>query len=258
MAKAGPTPIEEHMKTLLIDGDILVYEHACAVEKAFEWEPGQFTYTADVDLAWEQVQNAIQRLKAQAKADDVKVALSHPENFRKAIYPPYKAPRKSARKPLALAPLRAKLLEGGAYMRPALEADDVLGILGTSRVLTGRKIIWSTDKDLLQVPGLHLRDGAVVEVTLDDADYRHATQTLTGDRVDNYPGLRGCGPKKAEAIIFGNSPGWGTRAEMWAAIEKAFGDRDEMLVQARVARILRGEDFDFTTKRPILWNPPKE
>lgn len=246
------------MKILLIDGDILVYEHACGVEKAFEWEPGQLTYTADVDLAWEQMQGAIERLREQAKADEVKVALSHPENFRKELFPAYKAPRKTVRKPLALIPLREKLLERGAYMRPALEADDVLGILSTSPVLAGQKIIWSTDKDLLQIPGLHLREGAVIEVSLAEADCRHALQTLVGDRVDNYPGLRGCGPKKAAALIFGSSPGWSTKAEMWAAIERAFGDRDEMLVQARLARILRGTDYDFAAKRPILWTPPTE
>ena len=34
-------------KTLLIDGDLFAYQTAAAEERAYEWEPGQWTYTAD-------------------------------------------------------------------------------------------------------------------------------------------------------------------------------------------------------------------
>ena len=37
--------------------------------------------------------------------------------------------------------------------------------------------------------------------------------------------------------------------------KKAGLTEDDALVQARVARILRAEDFNFETQEVILWNP---
>lgn len=248
------------MTTLLIDGDIVAYRHACAVERAVEWAPGQFTYVADADEAWDLARADMEDLMQKAGASSYIVALSHAENFRKRIYPAYKAPRKSSRKPLCLAELRRRLLEAGAQTLPGLEADDVLGILMTSPHLAGRKVLWSTDKDLLQIPGEHLDGDRLVLVTEPDGDYRHALQTLTGDRVDNFPGLPGCGPTKASALLrpfLMEKPPFFAAPEAWREILRAFkGNEEEMLTQARLARILRASDYNFETKEPILWMPP--
>jgi DNA polymerase I len=32
---------------------------------------------------------------------------------------------------------------------------------------------------------------------------------------------------------------------------------DDALLQARLARILRADEYDFKAKRPILWEPTK-
>jgi DNA polymerase-1 len=82
------------------------------------------------------------------------------------------------------------------------------------------------------------------------------TQTLTGDVVDGYTGLAGCGPKTAEKILDGcNSP-----TEMWAAVVEAYAKKNlsenVALVQARVARICRNTEFDFNTGKVVLWTPP--
>lgn len=90
--------------------------------------------------------------------------------------------------------------------QPGLEADDVLGILAThSTLVKGEKIIVSHDKDLGQIPGLHLNpmspDEGVYRIAPAFARRLLAYQVLVGDSTDNYPGRPGCGPVKAEKIL---------------------------------------------------------
>src|SRR3954451_5670600 len=105
---------------------------------------------------------------------------------------------------------------------------------------------------------MHLGDdGIITEVSQHVGDLFHARQTLTGDTTDNYPGLKGFGPAKAEALIKASN---GNREFLWGSIQQAYAkaghSRDEMLVQARVARILTADWFDFDNKQPIPWEPP--
>lgn len=256
------------MKTLLLDGDIVAYKAAFAAEQAIQWDDqddASWTLTADLDAAKRHAAELIEELREIVKADEVIIALTHCENWRKAIYPAYKAPRKNIRKPVLLKPMRAFFEEAyKTFERPTLEADDVLGILATGKVVKGTKVIASIDKDLLQIPGQHLNiDSKQVSVVTDaQGDYQHYMQMLTGDMVDNYPGLPGCGPKTAagllgcvtavspQALLFG----------FWSVVVKAYEKKgltaDDALTQARISRICRSCDYDFTSKSVKLWNPP--
>lgn len=248
------------MTTLLIDGDVLAYEAAFICEKAVEWEPDEWTISVDAAEVRADVDRRIAALKDHLEATKVVVALTDAVNFRKAIYPAYKGNRARVRKPVGLKPTRQYLLDQyKAFVRPGLEGDDVLGILATnSKIVTGRKIIVSIDKDMRCIPGLLFNDGhplaGVQRVSLDEADLWHLTQTLTGDTTDGYPGCPGVGPVKAKAILAGDPQ------DRWAAVEAAFVKvgltTEDALVQARVARILRNSDYDFDKKEPILWTPP--
>jgi DNA polymerase I len=250
---------------LLLDGDMLAYEACAGSQDEVEDHPFHWTITCDHRKAWACFTRRVRALQEAAEADEVHVCLTSTENFRKALYEPYKAQR--GRKPVGYGAFRERIRAEANGYRPwimrGLEGDDLLGILATGPTLTGDKVIWSGDKDLKQVPGLHMNTvGKVERVEPDDGDYWHLMQTLTGDTTDNYPGCPGIGPAKAEAILFGHSPPWGTPAEAWegvlAAFRKAKKTEEDALVQARVARILRAEDFDFVNKRPILWTPRKE
>lgn len=256
------------MKTLLVDGDIIAYKAAFAAEKAIQWDEadeGSWTLTADLADAKRHASELISELQDQVSATSVVIALTHSENWRKALYPAYKAPRKNVRKPVLLKAMRQFFLEAyETFERPTLEADDVLGILATGRIINGPKIIASIDKDLLQIPGQHLNiDSKKVSVVTEaQGDYQHFTQMLTGDMVDNYPGLPGCGPKTAagllgcitavspQALLFG----------FWATVVHAYETKGltvyDALVQARIARICRACDYDFPNKAVKLWNPP--
>lgn len=257
-------------RILLIDADVLAYEACAVAQQEVEFAPGYFTWQSSFEDVEKGFDHALDKVMTTLKGDDFKLCLTDSDgNFRKSVLPTYKSGR--SKKPLVLKRFKEYLIEERqAYFKPTLEGDDCMGILATWPKLQGEKIIVSIDKDMKTIPGRFCRWGLkdaegkpkpfrIDTISEAEADYWHLYQTLTGDVTDGYAGCPGVGPKKAEAILFGSSPPWGTREESWAAIvaayEKAGKTEEDALVQARVARILRASDYDFQKKEPILWNP---
>jgi len=250
--------------TLLIDADIVAYRTASAIETPIQWDDELWTLHSDLSEGIKVVDESIQRLKDALETDDVVICLTDKVNFRTEIYPAYKQNRKDKRKPLILGELKQYMADKyPSFTRPGLEADDIMGILQTStRIVEGETIVCTVDKDLRSVPGKfsNMSDPKNVEdITLGEADYNHLYQTLIGDTSDGYPGCKGIGPKKAEAILnphmvsgkFNVKAAW---ADTLKAFEKAGFGEEEALAQARVARILRNTDYNFKTKEVIPWN----
>jgi DNA polymerase-1 len=245
------------MTTALVDGDVVLYEITFASEEAWDWGNDLWTLHSDFRTAKQRFDCWITNLQERLQADRVIIALSDKNNWRKEVLPSYKANRKSKRKPVTFPRLRQyaeDVYETVCW--PALEADDVLGILATGR--DDDCIIVTIDKDLMTVPGRHYyfnketEDGVdIIEVTQEQADYNHLLQALTGDAVDGYFGCPGIGPVRADRLLK-EHPTWGT---VVAAYEKAGMTEEEALVQARVARILRNAEYTRKTGEVILWTP---
>lgn len=251
-------------RTILIDGDIIAYQIAASEQKAVHWGGDFWSVWADAGPAKVAVEDRIESLKETLEADEAIVAISDPdENFRKDIFHKYKSNRDDKAKPFLLPVLKEWMLEEfKSFMRPKLEADDVLGILATSKnIVKGEKIIVSMDKDLDTVPGLHFNFGkpefGIYLVSEEEAALKHMTQTLTGDTTDGYPGCPGIGPVKAERLLDGLT----SYKEMWpvvvGAFEKAKLSEEEALVQAQIARICHASDYNFKKKEVKPWRPPK-
>jgi DNA polymerase I len=244
------------MKTLLVDADIIAYQAGTTVERNTQWSTFLWTRHADFDEAVALLDNQIEELRVLTEADRVILALTDDTNFRKAVLPSYKANRASTPKPVVHAALREYVHEKyETFQRPGLEGDDVLGILHTRTKEPGEEtILWSIDKDMLQIPGKHWRENGLITVTKDQGDYLHATQTLTGDTVDGYSGCPGVGPVKADKLLEGLHPD-----NYWKAIvtayEKAGLTEADALTQARVARICQASDYDFIKREVKLWTP---
>lgn len=250
-------------RTLLIDGDINLFQASAAEEEKYAWPNGTETLHSDPDRVIRIIRQSISNLVRDLKASRVIVALSDPKkNFRKKVLSTYKENRKGSTKPVGWAAARATFAGMyEVYERPTLEGDDVMGILSTHpTIVKGEKIVVSIDKDMETVPGLWFnpndKDKGVQKITEDQANWFHMFQTLTGDTVDNYKGCPGIGPIKAAAALEGLSD----PAEMWEAVVAVYeskGFPEEIaLAQARCARILRHTDYDFKKKEPILWQPP--
>jgi DNA polymerase-1 len=239
---------------LLIDGDVVLYQHSTAVEQEYDWGDDVWTLHSDVREAKGLMDNWLAELKEKLNGTSMVLALSDNNNFRKGILPTYKLHRKKHRKPIAYQPLKKYMeSEYKTYALPTLEGDDCLGILGTQSY-PGDRIIITIDKDLRTIPGYHYNpqkpEKGVEEVTLKEANYNHLYQTLTGDSVDGYKGCPGVGPVTAKRIL--KDPTWGA---VVSAFEGAGLNEKYALIQAQVARILRWGEYNMTTKEALLWKP---
>jgi DNA polymerase-1 len=140
-----------------------------------------------------------------------------------------------------------------SHRQATLEADDVMGILGSAPDID--TVIVSDDKDMKTIPGKLFRpnDGDLLDINLLEADRNFYSQTLTGDVTDGFAGCPKVGAVTA-AKILGNRPDWSLVENQFA---KAGMSRDEAITQARMARILRVDDWDAKNEQVKLWEPAR-
>ena len=183
-----------------------------------------------------------------ANADDCEGYLTGKDNYRHEIAKtvPYKANR-VAEKPKHLGIIREYMISAWAFsVQEKQEADDAISIRAYA---LGEEdyIICSIDKDLDNVRGWHYNFGKNERyfVKEEDAIRNFYRQVLTGDRVDNVPGLPGIGPKKAEKILQDCC----TEEELYKAVLEAYkGDVGLLTEQAQLLWLRR--------KEGELWQPP--
>lgn len=239
---------------LLVDGDIIAYQAAALAEAPIHWGDGLWTlhsFESDVERL---VTDAMERLITDAGVTSLVSAISSKTNFRKSVSPTYKSNRLNTRKPMLLEHAKQFLFERyEGVVWDNLEADDVLGILGSG---DSEAVIWSIDKDLKTIPCKHLIDGEVVEISEEQADYWFYYQTLVGDTTDGYPGCPKVGPKTAEKLLNApRDPGKTLWDVVVAAYKKEGLGEEYALTQARLARILRGGEYNLLTGEVKLWHP---
>ncbi len=244
---------------ILFDADMVVFRATSACEREITWYPDFSTLHCDHNEAKTIVDDTVARITEKVLRHysyegnyEIIMCFSDDTNFRKKILPTYKLNRMGKRKPLGYLGVKQWVSENyTCYQRQSLEADDCIGILAT---LKGTKsVIISGDKDFKSIPGsfYNLISDTFVETSQEEADYNHLYQTLVGDTADNYKGCPGLGAVGAKKLL-DQSATWGTVVR---AFEKKGLTESEALIQARVARILRAEDYDFKAKKPILWTP---
>jgi DNA polymerase-1 len=196
------------MATLvLVDGSSYLY-------RAFHALPDLRTSKGEPTGALRGVLSMLRRLVIDDKPDYFAVVFDAPgKTFRDALYHDYKATRRAMPDDLVLQiePLHEAVRANGwpLLMVEGVEADDVIGTLARRAKAAGIDTLISTsDKDLAQLvePGITLVNTMTNE-RLDDEGVAakfgvHPGQvidllTLTGDSVDNVPGVPKVGPKTA-------------------------------------------------------------
>jgi DNA polymerase-1 len=207
--------------------------------------------------------DVVQGLIKKLKATGVVICLTDKVNFRKQVLPTYKMNRADTEKPELLQATKDFLADKyPSFIRPTLEADDVMGILATNPVLIGGdKIIVSEDKDMRTIPARVYNPNkpqlGVLNISEFDADLFHLWQTIVGDMTDGYAGAKGVGKDSvyADEVLEAES-----LVEAWEVVLDAYASKGltewDAVTQARCARILRHCDYNYKTKEPILWEPP--
>src|SRR6516164_2326481 len=194
-------------KLILVDGSSYLY-------RAFHALPDLRTSRGEPTGAIRGVLMMLRRLVEDGKPDYFAVVFDAPgRTFRDDWYPEYKANRTPMPDDLSrqIKPLHELIRANGwpLLMIEGVEADDVIGTLVREASAKGIATTISTgDKDLAQLvrPGVKLVNTMSNE-TLDEAgvvakfgvraDQVLDLLTLTGDAIDNVPGVAKVGPKTA-------------------------------------------------------------
>ncbi len=182
--------------------------------------------------------NMLWKLLTSARDTSVGVTPTHfavifdysSKTFRKEIFPEYKANRSAP--PEELIPQFGLIREATrAFNLPCIEtdgfeADDIIATYARQAEAAGADVtIISSDKDLMQLvtPAVHMYDSMkdkqigipdVIEKWGVPPEKMIDLQAMTGDSVDNVPGIPGIGPKTAAQLL------------------EEFGDLDSLLARA--------------------------
>ena len=222
----------------LIDGDIVCYRSAASAEKD------------DQEIALIRASRTLQDIISVCDASEVKLFLSGTANFRRDIYPDYKANRLKLVKPKHLNAVKEFLiLQWGAEVTDGYEADDALGM--GAGVQT---VICSIDKDLRQIPGGHYNfvTGVFDQISAIEGWRNFYYQLVLGDRGDNVPGFDGKMRVKWPNFlcpIKASLDGCKTAFEMYQVVKEVYKNDEILLRNGRLIYLWR--------KLNDLWQPPE-
>lgn len=237
--------------SLLIDADFIVYKCTAGAETEIDWGDDVILVTSRFSEAYRMVERELYRIASDLGCfDDSILFFSDSVNFRKSIDPTYKGHR-NRKKPCGYRRvIEALKKEYHVVVMPTLEADDALGIYATKEQ---GHIICSPDKDMRQIPGeLYDMSDGTVTITKEEGDRWHLIQSMAGDQTDGYGGVPGIGIKRADALLTEYGATWETVKQAFADKEL---DEEVALKNARLAKILQADDYDFQAQKPILWSP---
>lgn len=273
-------------KLLLIDGDYITFNAASSADgRVYKVDGQEFKYKKDavhycednhitdeivLEYHPEPVENALHNAKLiihgildGCNSDNYQIYVHDGGNYRKDIYPEYKANRDGMRRPHHLGAVKDYLVDRwNAELVYDQETDDVLGIeqmrafnyLFDTHVEHNEPCLKDTmicthDKDLDCIPGWHYRikygkpsdEGETYFVTEEEAWRNFFTQCLVGDSTDNIPGLyKITGQKASKAIKEGLNvlidPG-----DMWEYVQGYWGEHQEELMRSASLLWIRRE-----------------
>jgi len=235
---------------LLIDADFIVYKSCAAVETEVDFGDDVILVTSNFSDAYAATNRELTKIKNKfGTFSEMILFFSDSINFRKQILESYKGHR-NRKKPCGYKRvINALREEYKVIIKPSLEADDAMGVYSTK--YPGNCIV-SPDKDMKQIPGKLYNLDEVFTVKKEEGARWHLIQALAGDQTDGYSGVPGIGVKRATSLFEESGYSWKT-------VLKAFTDKGlteyDAITNARLARILTADDYDFKNKRPILWTP---
>src|SRR5574339_356227 len=169
----------------LVDSDTPIFGAALSAENETEsWK------------ATSRLDRTIENILQSTGCTDYKLFVSGKNNFRKQIYPLYKANRIQPEPKWREICKQHLINKWGAIEAHGCEADDYCGIYQTRDT-----IICGIDKDLLQIPGNHfqweiirggitVRPSSFIHITEVEGIKNFYKQVLTGDTSDNIIGIQ--------------------------------------------------------------------
>lgn len=251
---------------LLFDWDFFVYQMSWLCQTRPKDEFGHITDRESWDLkplpyAYVALHAIVKSALQTYDTKDYTGILSHTDdtnNFRKMLYPMYKAQRRVKDRPLYYHDIRDHILERYPCIvaSETVEADDALGIMQCSSKNTA---IVSADKDMRMIPGNLYIPAQKEKLTVSDPGHLSlikkekggkyikgygfkwfCAQMLLGDTADNIPQLK---KNFADVSVYEYLKEYATIGAMWEAVIKAYDAEgktmDDVLLQAKLLWIFR-------------------
>ncbi|MEN9530603.1 MAG: hypothetical protein RI932_2476 [Pseudomonadota bacterium] len=188
------------------------------------------------------------------------------KTFRHESYPEYKANRsETPPELLTQIPIIKELLDRSGipcFSLAGFEGDDVIGTIAQRFAQTGDVFIVSADKDFMQLVGDHIKlfslkagDDYEVMGRAHVIDYFGVPPeqvcevlAITGDKVDNIPGVKGIGDKGAAKLI----QEFGSLQNIYENLEKVSNERLRgLLATSKEAALLSRRLVEIHTAVPL-------
>lgn len=263
----------------IIDADILRYEVGYAAETGWRAIKDDPEALPPFDYVRDMLNQRIGYIKGATRSQFSTLYMTEGPTFREkiAVTKPYKGTRKDT-KPWHYDNLTVYLRDVlGARVVTEIEADDAMAIDHVQSA--DETILCSRDKDLRQVPGeffsWELGKQPEFQTVVDPLGYVHldrekstpkltgtgylffASQVLTGDTVDNIPGLPKTGPVAAYDELVGRTPEEAEQV-LFREYKRVYGDDWEIHLteQAQlcwIVRRLEPESMGVPGGTPELW-----
>ena len=257
--------MENKKPVLIVDGDILNFTVGRATEDYSDFGDQQCSSFSEEDSI-KLLDEGIQAIadKCGYDREDIIYSISCDKNYRKRFFPTYKSNRKTVVKPLGLKFLRDHLIANPdkykLFMMEELEADDCMGIAGTSG--DDSISIYSQDKDLRTIPVRQwdFKKQKFWTPTYEQSQHWLYTQVLTGDTVDGYKGCPRIGKVKAEKALIDCTNDLELLEQVFVryyiAYDKDIDEaKDRSLEQFGQARILNQTDLIVLKQFDKTFNP---
>lgn len=229
----------------LVDGDGFIY----------------FAYWGQSCLedAVTQMHELIENAKNENFCDYLAIAVGGPDNWRDDFYWGYKKStgRQNSRKTMPdwIPDLKAELANrSDAILTDNVEADDVIRMWATQCKSADKDyVVISHDKDLDCIEGPHFdpRKWRTYFVDSESANVSYWKQLLMGDGIDNIPGIKGIGPKKADKLLETTKSNQERKEMVCKEYDKAYGSEgfNNMLANGRLLHIMQNEADYFKLSR---------
>lgn len=252
MSRTTEKPKHSEGPVALIDADGILYwagfsSDAEAKRQGVECEP--------LSHCLHRAKIIIEAVVREAGCGDYKLVLSSPVNYREVLYPDYKSTRDRSKRPHWYKEIKEWILKKRECVvaDEGCEADDALGYLHNE---IPDSVICSADKDLQTIPGTHFnwspknRERGVFKVSEREALLNLYGQMLTGDAVDNIPGIYKHNGQKVTKAIRDGLEECPTEEAMWEYVVGLYkGDESAANLTASLVFIQR--------RRGERWQVPK-
>lgn len=240
-------------RLFLIDGSALAYRsHFAMIKNRLTTSKGFPTGATYAFI------NSLFKILNEESPEYIGIVFDAPEKtFRHELFEAYKATREAMPDELVeQLPVMFELVKSlgiPVIVKPGYEADDVIGTLALKASKMGLKVYMVTgDKDLMQLvnedilmykPGVGQKETEIIDVgeVIEKWGVRPEQIPdllgLAGDSVDNIPGVKGIGPKRAASLI-----------NEFGSLERIFENLDKVSNEKLRNLLKDGKESAFTSK----------